>query len=257
MSRIELHDGVGGFQPPAGAEVLSIGPSGPPRQRSRSLVAVLVVAVLAVGALFAWQQLRPPPNLTLAQVQQAYGGLVRPDGTNAVTTIDPSKFSPRPRWTTPEECAPLFASTVASRFPAPALDGVSTHRLDRRGSISLFTVRYADADAAEAAFAAVSDASTGCAGQTVTFSGSEGAGRVETVPVTAPADAPEQVAFALDRGRGQGRYALHVLRLSNTVTWQYRYDTGTGPYDPTPAQQLMDGTSSQLLSVQRAAAAGR
>ena len=71
------------------------------------------------------------------------------------------------------------------------------------------------------------------------------------------ADAPEQVAFALDRGAGQGRYALHVLRLSNTITWQYRYDTGPGAYDPTPAQQLMNGTSTQLLAVQQAAAQSR
>jgi len=145
---------------------------------------------------------------------------------------------------------------VSNQFPPAALDGVSTYWLSG-SSISLFTVRYADADTAEAAFRAVGDASTGCAGQTVTFSGAEGSGQVAPVPVTAPADAPEQLAFVLERGEGQGRYALHVLRLSNTVTWQYRYDTGRDAYDPTPAQQLMNGMSAQLLAVQRAAAADR
>ncbi|SDS79432.1 hypothetical protein SAMN04488543_2392 [Friedmanniella luteola] len=239
-------------------EVLEAAPRSVDRRLVRALVAAAVVAVLAVAGLAVWQKLQPPPDFTLAQLQGAYTGMVRSDGTNDVSTIDPSRFPEPPLRISPEACTPLFVSTISNQFPPAALDGVSTYWLGgASSSISLFTVRYADADAAEAAFRVVGDASTGCAGQTVTFSGTEGSGRVEEVPVTAPADAPEQLAFALDRGRGQGRYALHVLRLSNTVTWQYRYDTSPGPYDAIPAQQLMNGVSRQLLSVQQAAAAAR
>ena len=240
------------------AEVLEAAPRPVDRRVLRTLVAVGLAAVLAVAGLAVWRQLQPPADFTLEQLEGAYTGMVRSDGTNDVSTIDPSRFTETPLRISPDACTPLFTSTVSNQFPPAALDGVSTYWLSgSASSISLFTVRYPDADAAEAAFRAVGDASTGCAGQTVTFSGAEGSGRVAAVAVTAPADAPEQLAFALERGPGQGRYALHVLRLGNTVTWQYRYDTGTGAYDPTPAQQLMNGMSAQLLAVQRAAAAER
>ena len=241
----------------AGPEVLETAPRPVDRRLLRVLVAAALAAVLAVAGLAVWQRLQPPPDFTLEQLQGAYTGMVRSDGTNDVSTIDPSRFPEAPLRISPEACTPLFVSTVSNQFPPAAVDGVSTYWLGAASaSISLFTVRYADADAAEAAFRAVTDASTGCAGQTVTFSSpeSEESGQVEDVPVAPPADAPEQVAFALDRGSNQGRYALHVLWLSNTITWQYRYDTGRGDYDPTPAQQLMNGMSTQLLAVQQAAA---
>ncbi|GAA1847793.1 sensor domain-containing protein [Microlunatus capsulatus] len=242
---------------PQAPEVLEAAPRPVDRRLVRTLVAVGLAAVLAVAGLAVWRQLQPPPDFTLSQLQGAYTGMVRSDGTNDVSTLDASRFTESPLRISPEACAPLFASTVSNQFPPGALDGVSTYWLGgSSSSISLFTVRYPDADAAEAAYRAVDQAAAGCTGETVRFSGAEGSGRVEPVAVTAPEDAPEQLAFALERGPGQGRYALHVLRLSNTVTWQYRYDTGGGAYDPTPAQQLMDGMSAQLLSVQRAAAAG-
>lgn len=237
------------------AEVLAAEPRPVDRRLVRVVLAAALAGVLVVAGLAVWRRVQPPPDFTLAQLQGAYTGMVRSDGTNDVSTIDPSRFRDPPLRISPEACTPLFVSTVSNQFPPAALDGVSTYWLGGgSASISLFTVRYADVDAAGAAFRAVADASTGCAGQTVTFSRSEGAGRVVAVPVPVRAETPEQVAFALDRGEGQGRYALHVLRLSNTVTWQYRYDTGRGGYDPIPGQQLMDGVSAQLLSVQRAAA---
>lgn len=239
----------------AGPEVLESAPRPVDRRLLRGLVAAAVVGVLAVAGLVVWQRLQPPLDFTLEQLQGAYTGMVRSDGTNDVSTIDASRFPQAPLRISPEACTPLFVSTVSNQFPPAALDGVSTYWLGgAAASISLFTVRYADTEAASEAFRAVTDASTGCAGQTVIFSGSEESGRVQEVAVAPPEDAPEQVAFALDRGPGQGRYALHVLRLSNTITWQYRYDTGRGAYDPTPAQQLMNGMSTQLLSVQQAAA---
>lgn len=239
----------------AGPEVLETAPRPVDRRLLGALVVAALAGVLAVAGLAVWQRLQPPPDFTLEQLQGAYTGMVRSDGTNDVSTIDPSRFPQAPLRISPEACTPLFVSTVSNQFPPAALDGVSTYWLGgATASISLFTVRYADADTAGAAFRAVTDASTGCAGQTVSFSGPEESGRVQEVPVAPPEGAPEQVAFALDRGPGQGRYALHVLRLGNTITWQYRYDTGRGAYDPVPAQQLMNGVSAQLLSVRQAAA---
>jgi hypothetical protein len=97
----------------------------------------------------------------------------------------------------------------------------------------------------------VADAISACDGQTVHFSGREGSGRLNRLPVTAAQPAPDQLAFELDRGAGQGRYVLNLLLLANTVTWQYRYDARTGQYDPTSAQQMMTGLATQLLSVQQ------
>ena len=249
MATTEVRDAADAPAP----EVLALAP----RPVDRRVAVALVVAVLALalgGAGWAlWQRRQPPPDFTLAQLQGAYSGMVRSDGTNDVSTIDASRFSEPALRISPVECTPLFTSTVSNQFPPAALDGVSTYWLDAGSAISLFTVRYADAKAAAAAYRAVTDATTGCAGRTVRFSGPEGSGRVVETATSPPSEAPEQVAFRLDREGGQGRYALHVLRLSNSVTWQYRYQAGRGAYDPTPAQQLMNGMSTQLLSVQRAA----
>jgi hypothetical protein len=115
--------------------------------------------------------------------------------------------------------------------------------------MSLFTVRYADRAAAETAFRDVADALSACDGQTVRFSGREGSGRVHRIPVTD--GAADQLAFGLDRTGGQGRNVLNLLLLSNTVTWQFRYDARTSAYDPTSAQQMMTGLATQLRSVQQ------
>ena len=252
MTTTELRDGADA--PAQQPDVLTLAPRPVDRRVVPVLVALALVLGLGGAGLAVWQRLRPPPDFTLAQLQGAYSGMVRSDGTNEVSTIDASRFPEPPLRISPVECTPLFVSTVSNQFPPAALDGVSTYWIDPgSASISLFTVRYADAAAAAAAYRAVTDATTGCAGRTVRFSGAEGSGEVVQTTVKPPPDAPEQVAFELDRGRGEGRYALHVLRLSNTVTWQYRYEVSRGPYDPTPAQHLMNGMSLQLLSIQRAA----
>jgi hypothetical protein len=248
MTTAEVRDEADAGSP----EVLEVAPRPLGARSRRTLVAAALVGVLVVAGLALGQRLQPPPDLTLAQLQSAYAGMVRSEGANDVSTIDRSRFPQRPLRISPEACTPLFLSTVSNQFPPAALDGVATYWLGPT-SISLFTVRYADAATAGAAFAAVADASTGCAGQVVRFSGPEEPGRVVPVAVEPPADAPDQVAFALDRGLGQGRYALHVLRLGNTVTWQYRYETRRGAYDPMPAQQLMAAVGAQLLAVQRGA----
>jgi hypothetical protein len=46
-----------------------------------------------------------------------------------------------------------------------------------------------------------------------------------------------------------GVLAIQLLPYLNTLTWQYRYETGTGDYSPLAADQLMQGLHAQLDAV--------
>lgn len=243
------------------SDVLAFAPRPVNRKLLLALVLLVVLALLAVAGVLVWQRLRPPPDFTLTQLQGAYTGMVRSDGTNDVSTIDASKLDDPPLAFTPAGCAELFDTTVGNRWPAGALDGVSTYWLnDGTATISLFTVRYPDDGAATAAYQRVVDARPGCGGTDsgVTFQASsssdrrlpESGGTLHDVPVITSRQTPDQIAYRLERAASQGRYVVHLLRLSNTVSWQYRYDYGTAAYDNTADQQLMDGLATQLLSVQ-------
>jgi hypothetical protein len=232
-------------------DVLALGGEPDNRRLLRSLLAAGVVLVLALASYAGWQHLRPAPNFTLEQLEGAYAGMVRSDGTNEVSTIDASKFTDPPLSINPPTCAPLFTTTLSNQFPAPGLDGVSTYWLTADAAVSLFTIRYADRPAARTAYREVAQALSACDGRMVRFSGREGSGRLHRIPVAAARTAPDQLAFGLDRASGQGRYVLNLLLLSNTVTWQFRYHARAEAYDPTSAQQMMTGVATQLLSVQQ------
>lgn len=232
-------------------DVLALGAEPANRRLLRGLLAAGVVLVLALAGYAGWQHLRPQPAFTLEQLQGAYAGMVRSDGTNEVSTIDPSKFTDPPLSINPPACAPLFTTTLSNQFPAPGIDGVSTYWLTGDAAVSLFTIRYADRAAAQTAYREVARALSACDGETVHFSGREGSSRLHRVPVTAARPAPDQLAFGLDRASGQGRYVLNLLLLSNTVTWQFRYHALADAYDPTSAQQMMNGLATQLRSVQQ------
>ncbi|WP_375426690.1 sensor domain-containing protein [uncultured Friedmanniella sp.] len=251
----------------SGSDVLAFAPRPVNRRLLLALVLLLVLALLAGAGIVVWQRLRPPPDFTLVQLQGAYTGMVRSDGTNDVSTIDPSKFTDPPLSFTPPTCAALFDTTVSNQWAAGGLDGVSTYWLNQgSASISLFTVRYPDDDAAAAAYQRVVDARPACEGQgsSITFVAPasldrrlpESGGTLHDVPVVTGKRTHDQVAYRLERAASQGRYVVHLLRLSNTVSWQYRYDSGTGAYDNTADQQLMDGLATQLLSVQDAPKTG-
>jgi hypothetical protein len=160
-----------------GTDVLAFAPRPVNRRLITALALLVALALLAVAGVVVWRRLQPPPDFTLAQLEGAYTGMVRSDGTNDVSTIDPSKFTDPPLAFTPAGCARLFDTTVANQWPAGALDGVSTYWLnDGTASISLFTVRYADDDAAKAAYQQVVDARPGCEGS-ITFSASSSTDR--------------------------------------------------------------------------------
>lgn len=267
MAATELRDSGGGGAAdhvgPVGPDVLALAPRPVPRRLVRALLAGTLVLLLAVGGYAVWRSRQPPPDFTLPQLEGAYAGMVRSDGTNDVSVIGPADFVDEPLEISPEECTPLFATTVSNQFPAGALDGVSTYWLDGASSVSLFTVRYPDVDDAERAYGEVVTAARACADRTVAISAGQGTGTLRPVPVTPGEGAVDQLGYLLDRPVDEGRYALHLLRLSNSVTWQYRYEPpnrvlpvgsspAVRPYDPLPAQQLVDGLARQLLSIQTA-----
>ncbi len=264
MTTTEVRDAADGPAPVA--DVLTVAPRPTNRRVVLAVLAAALAAVLGFAGYTVWQRLQPPPDLTLAQIEDAYGGMVRSDGTNEVSVVDVSKFTDAPLEITPTDCVPLFDTTVSNQWPTGALDGASTYWLNEGGaSISLFTVRYPDTAAAAAAYGTVQTALSACDGTQVDFSGPETPGAVAAVLVPA-GDADAALAYQLDRDGRQGRYAVHVTQLTNTVTWQYRYespeeavtpgqtlDTGRA-YDPTPADQLTTGLIAQLRSIQAAVA---
>lgn len=243
-------------------DVLAFAPRPVNRRLIKALGALVALALVAAVAVVVWQRLRPPPDFTLPQLKGAYTGMVRSDGTNDVSVIDASKFVDPPMRFTPADCGSLFDTTVSNQWPASAVDGVSTYWLnDGTASISLFTVRYPDDDAAVATYRRVVDTEQACEGREVSFEVQPSSdrrlpasgGTLHSVPLVTTKQTADQVAYRLERAGSQGRYVVHLLRLSNTVSWQYRYDYGTAPYDNTADQQLMDGLAVQLRSIQAAA----
>lgn len=235
------------------AEVLSVGPRrGDPRAR-RLRIAGVVVALVAVGvgAVWSWWP-RPLPDLTLGQLEGVYAGMVRSDGTNELYVLDPASVRGERVTVAPPICAPLFASTVFNQLPSGAVDGVSTYWLDQRNSISLFTLRYPDRDQATQAYEDLAGTLDSCQGTQLTLSSEGAAGLVVQVPTGSAPDA-NQLAYTFGPEDGS-RFAIHVMAYANTVTWQYRLESGTGAYAPLPAQQLIDGLLGQMRSVQELAA---
>ncbi len=230
-------------------EVLDLGPE--VRRAHPVLVVIglgLVVALLA--GLLAWRLWpRPVPPVTLVELQGVYAGMVRGDGTNDASVLDRRNVSPRPVSVTPIECVPLFDTTTFNQFPAEAVDGVGTFWMGERQNMSLFTMRFADAAAASRAYGKVNDALNACADMDVVVAER----RVTTVrPVRTAVDlgngARAQLGYVYG-ANADARFAVHVLQIENTVSWQFRYDSTTGEYSPLSAQQLMDALVSQTRSV--------
>lgn len=238
------HDGA----LPAEADLLTLGPT--PRRRASRRLTIVVGAVLVVliAGLVVWRVVPPPPaDFTSSDLEGVYAGMVRSDGQNEVSVLDETNSYPATIEITPGVCAPLFAQTLGNAFPEQALDGVSTYWLNEASmSISLFTYRYADADAAQRGFAQVQDAMTACRDESSLTS----SGRPVTLEaVTTTTVEPPQLAYLVTGS--SGRFATQVFQLQNTVTWQYRYDYAQGPYVATASQQLTDALVSQMTAVQQ------
>ena len=230
---------------------MSFGPGSSPSRRPSLLVLVLVGTLVLVG-LATWRFWpRPLPDLTTEDLAGAYAGMVRGDGTNQMSTLTAADLTEPPARIAPARCAPLFEATVSNQFPPTALDGTSAYWLkEGSASISLLTYRYADGDAAKRQFVQVSDALAGCIGTRLRVDRRSNVSVVQQ-SVTPPPQAADYVSFLASSPPGNTRVTIDVARLSNTVSWQYRYDyQRSDQYTPLAAQQLMNALMVQLRDVQ-------
>jgi hypothetical protein len=233
--------------PPATTDVLVHG-SDEPRRLSRRGLAVLIAAVLVVVAGVAAVRLwpRPAPPFTLADLQGVYAGMVRSDGTNDASVIDPRRLAGQPGTVVPTDCTPLFEATVLNRPPGAALDGVGTFWATGPSGISLFSYRFADVPGAGREFTRVAGAFDRCRGTRVDVRAQPAAAGV----LDALRRDGTQLAYVL-APPGGAKIAVSVLLFSNTVTWQYRYEPVPGPYAPQTAQNVMDSLADQMRAVQK------
>src|SRR3954452_3292424 len=158
-------------QPPVDPEVLALGTSAPDRTlRNALIVLVAALAVVAAG-LVAWRIMpHPDPPITLDDLEGVYAGMVRSDGLNDASVLHRQSPSRNDASVDPAACLPLFDTTAFNQFPVEALDGVGTYWLVEPSAISLFTFRFADAQAADRAYRRVTAALSGCAGRQVRVS---------------------------------------------------------------------------------------
>lgn len=203
--------------------------------------------VIAAGAYGVYLLVPAPlPNFTSEDLLGAYAGMVRSDGENEVSLLDRSKVAPSPLAVLPVSCTVLFEQTEGNMFPMAAVDGVSTYWLNEgSASISLSTFRYPDAPTAEREFETMAKVLAPCADVVV----NDRTMQLRPEAVNDGKGAPAQIAYLAAAPGDRGRFATQVFQLSNTVTWQYRYDYGRGPYDPSASKQLTDSLVVQLDAV--------
>lgn len=239
-------------RPSAAPEELFLGP-----RRRRALprwlgLAALLVGVLVLATAAGWRFWpRPVEPFSLAELQDTYAGMVRGDGTNDASVITQEKVPENRLTVVPEECAPLVEMTMASRFPAGAPDGVGTYWVGDPSTISLFTLRFADAASATSERDRLAATVDRCAGQRLQARrpgespiGSL-AGTLSRLPQRPAAD--DQVGYLLTTR--DGITAVQLMAYENTLTWQYRYESGSTDYSPLAADQLMSSLRSQLDAV--------
>ena len=233
-----------------GPEVLTFGPQ-PTRHRSwRPVVIVLLAALLVAAGVAAWS-LRPKPtdDFTFSDLQDVYAGMVRADGTNDAAILNRDQPRPAPVAVSPQSCLPLVETTLADRFPANALDGVSTYWLGEgpTSAVSLFTLRYPDTATAARQYQAIADALASCDGNQLTIGRNQGL--VTATPVSYENGIRSQLGFLVRLATGD-LYAISVLQYANTISWQFRLEFGNQPYEPYVAQRVMNSLMAQVLSIQ-------
>ena len=240
-----------------GPEVLTFGPrrtadhSRRTRHSSRRPVAIALLAALLLAAGVAAWSLRPTPadDFTFSDLQDVYAGMVRSDGTNDAATMNRDQPRPAPDAVSPESCLPLVETTLADRFPAEALDGVSTYWLGQgpTSAVSLFTLRYPDRETATRQFQSITDALATCDGNQLTVGRNQGL--LTATPVTYENGVQSQLGYLVKWDTGD-RYAISVLQYANTITWQFRLEFGNQPYEPYVAQRVMNSLMAQVLSIE-------
>lgn len=231
-------------------EELVLGPR-PTRALPRWLPLVAgALGMLLIAGVAAWHFWpRPVEPLSLADLQNTYYGIVRSDGTNDASVMTRQTVSSSPLEVTPADCAPLVEMTVGNHFPEAAVDGVGTYWVGQPATVSLFTLRFPDAAAARSERDRIATALQSCAGRSITFSsGQDGPLPVSPQRVEATSTATDdEVGFILSGS--DGTTATQLLPYENTLTWQYRYETGSASYSTLAADQVMYSLRVQLDAI--------
>ncbi len=256
---------------PADRDTVEVGSTDPfARRLLTAALALVVVGVLVAAGLAGWHaRPRPLPAFSPSDLAGVYSGMVRGDGTNDATAVDANGgWNTDPADVRPAECAPLFATTVFNQLPAGVDDGMSTYWQSNANAVSLVTLRFTDAAAADADFAGIKAALDRCQGRAdiilaktqlepvvvVSATLTQPAGHAPPAGhVKALVPPAKTVGYSY---RSDGLFAVQVLGYANTVSWQFRYLPGTSGYDPVAAEQLMDGLLAQMVAVQELKAIG-
>jgi hypothetical protein len=209
------------------------------------------MGVALLAGLMVWRFLPArAPMFSLADVQGVYAGMVRSDGTNSASVIDPRWSSEQDGYIVPAVCGPLFEATVLNRAPQEALDGVSTFWERDNSAVSLFTYRFVDVAEADREFNRLATVLDNCDHARVEVHAPPASrGLLTRTPLASDSDPSEQIGYVLTNNAG-AKLAIHVLAFSNTVTWQFRYDPMPGTYSPLSAHRLMDSLTDQMRAVQ-------
>lgn len=239
-------------EPPALPEELVLGPRAHRTLPRWVPLAALFLGIALLAGAAAWRFWpRPTEPLSLAELQNTYAGMVRSDGTNDASVMTRQTVGETPLTVTPTACAALVQTTVGNRFPDAARDGVGTYWLGSGSAISLFTLRFDDAGAAQDERTRIATALDDCTDEQIFVRRTDGDSAQAwsaTVARTAVGDAgDEQLGYVLT-GNG-GVMAIQLMPYLNTVTWQYRYESGRSSYSTLAAEQLMQGLRAQLDAV--------
>ena len=242
--------------PPVAPEELVLGSDRDRRVPRWTLVVALVLGLVVVATATAWHFWpRPVEPLSLADLQNTYYGIVRSDGTNDASTLTRRTIGPAASVSiAPALCTPLIQATLANQFPDAALDGVGTYWIGSTSTVSLFTLRFADKAAAQAELARIAAALDACADRQLVIHSSQDdvmSGSRATVSRT-PTGAGDDGEIGYLLSSADEKMAIQLLPYENTLSWQYRYETGSGSYSPLAADQVMYSLRVQLDAIMAA-----
>jgi hypothetical protein len=228
---------------------VGLGEVGRLSQRGKRVLLAVVLALLA--GLMLWRSWpEQAPLFSLSDLRGVYAGMVRSDGTNDASVINPRLTTEEDGYIVPSACTPLFEATVLNRVPQNALDGVGTFWQLNSSAISLFTYRFADEAQANREYGRLATVLDSCRDNRVEVHARPASrGLLTATPIDAQSDAPAQIGYVLTTNSGI-KLAVHVLAFSNTVSWQFRYEPVPGTYLPLTAQRLMDSLADQMRAVQ-------
>jgi len=251
LHRLATIGAVTTASPQSQPDVLTVGLSEAGRLSRRSKFLLVAVGLALLAGLLLWRFWpTPAPLFSLSDLQGVYAGMVRHDGTNDASVINPRQISEAEGYILPAACEPLFEATVLNRPPREAVDGVGTFWELDRSAVSLFTYRFGDVASAEREYQRLIAVVDNCRDVPVQVHARPASrGILSITPPAVDKNAPPQMAYVLTTNDGT-KLAVYVLIFNNTISWQFRYQPATTNYQLLDAQRVMDSLTDQMRAVQ-------